>query len=473
MAVCLIANGMYRFVDHLSARAISPILFSTCFGISALLASTSFAQVNGPGTSDSALFDTVLSLPGDMASLPDGSQVGGVAGQTTQLNVSAGGTVGTVVDFESGSEVNIDAEVNLSGGTFGSFNAIDSVVNITGGDLLGNSDAMSGSQVNISGGSVNAFSASTGSDVNISGGSLNFNNLTIRSGSDVELIGGEFQLNGNSFNSNILSLNSGDVFSGTLVDGTPFILNDSFEDISITSVNSLTPIVATNFVVDNTTTNVPSGLRSGQTLSLLADGAIENDFSLVNSTLNIDGGELGLSARAVGSEVNVSGGTLGGGFDAFVGSQVNVTGGEVGNTFDAFAGSEINISGGQVGDAFEAFSGSVVNISGGTFGFRFTALSGSEVNLFGSDFQIDGVPIANLTDDVAFTIDSRDVELTGTFLDGTPFSFDLGDPEFNEIEDIFQDGATLTVTSVGVPEPSSVMFIALLITGGAARRRRV
>ena len=72
------------------------------------------AQVNGPGPSDPALFDTVINLPPE----PDiGSfeTIGGVDGETTQLNVMGFGTVDVSFDAESGSEVNI------SGGTVGSF----------------------------------------------------------------------------------------------------------------------------------------------------------------------------------------------------------------------------------------------------------------------------------------------------------------------------------------------------------------
>ena len=50
--------------------------------------------------------------------------------------------------------------------------------------------------------------------------------------------------------------------------------------------------------------------------------------------------------------------------NAFSGSEVNISGGSVGNSFDAESGSVVNISGGSVGSDFIAESGSVVNISG-------------------------------------------------------------------------------------------------------------
>lgn len=110
----------------------SPLTLVRCLsiGICTLLISPALAQVNGPGPSPSSDFDIVLNLPGDEAVITGGynESIGGVAGQTTQLNVSDGGNVGFSFEANSGSEVNI------SGGTVGDF-----------------FDANSGSEVNILG----------------------------------------------------------------------------------------------------------------------------------------------------------------------------------------------------------------------------------------------------------------------------------------------------------------------------------
>ena len=145
-----------------------------CFGISAFLMSSSFAQVNGPGPSPSGDFDTVINLPGDEAIISDGfgEEVGGIPGQTVQLNVSDGGALGAFFDAEAG------GEVNISGGDVGSFLS-----------------ANDGSEVNISGGTVgNALSANAGSVVNISGGNLG--NFRANPDSVVNLIGRRFFLDG-------------------------------------------------------------------------------------------------------------------------------------------------------------------------------------------------------------------------------------------------------------------------------------
>ena len=68
-----------------------------------------------------------------------------------------------------------------------------------------------------------------------------------------------------------------------------------------------------------------------------------------------------------------------------------------------------------------------------------------------------------------FTISDRDVTLSGTLEDGSLFSFDLNSSVVND-GDLFELGATLTVTFV--PEPGS---LALLGLGGLTtmlRRRR-
>lgn len=197
-------------------------------------------------------------------------------------------------------------------------------------------------------------------------------------------------------------------------------------------------------------------------LSLPIDQNISNLQSAggdeLTTRINVSiGGSIGNSFDALsGTEINVSGGVIGIVFDAFDGSEINITGGIVGGSFDANDGSEVNISGGSVGASFDAFSGSVVNISGGTIGDDFDALAGSQINLFGSDFALDDVLIdEEQLSDEPFTIEKRDVTLSGTYADGTEFSFDLKS-EFENGEDFFSTDATLTVT-LGPPSDTIII----------------
>ena len=142
------------------------------------------------------VFDTVINLPTD-GEIDDEESVG----DGTQLNVFEGGTVGN--DFT----------------------------------------AFSGSEVNITGGSVGrSFTASSGSVVNISGGSVGAD-FDVFGDGNVTLSGGEFRLNGADFGGTTIALDDGDVFTGTLADGSAFIFSDEagdrFSAVNLVNVLSL------------------------------------------------------------------------------------------------------------------------------------------------------------------------------------------------------------------------------------------
>ena len=324
-----------------------------------LLAPSVSAQVFDSGPSDSALFDNVIDVGPDVSVSED---IGG-DGTTTQLNISDGGSVGNNVSAESGSEINVSggtvggsfdansgSEINVSGGTVGgAFDANSgSEVNISGGSLGSNFNAQSGSVVNISGGTVGSlFDAESGSVVNISGGTLgtfteafsgsvvnisggligdffdaesgsvvNISGGTFGSTfdalpeSDVELIGGNFELNGTAFSGPTISLTEGegDVFSGTLTDGSTFIFSDAASDTlsNVTLTSEVLPAVDVSPIVVATANPVglSGGLRSGQTLTIVSGGEVAGDFEMIDATLNVEGGQLGGGAGAIRTEVN-------------------------------------------------------------------------------------------------------------------------------------------------------------------------
>ncbi len=341
------------------------------------------AQVNGLGPSDPALFDTVINLPPD-PDIDSVESIGGVIGQTIQLNVMDGGTVGQFFRANTGSEVNIsggDVEGNF-------FSSSGSEVNISGGNIGGSSGAFSGSVVNISGGNVGgSFIAFLGSEINISGGSIG-RGFDGRSGSDIELLGGEFKLNGNTFTNRSITLGGGDVFTGTLMDGSAFIFSSNSSDriIGVTLTPTSLPAIDTEpILVDTSLPSRSSGLRAGQTLTLTEGGELGVNFEAVHATLNIEGGVLGSTASTAQSVVNISGGSVGRFFVADSNSEVNITGGNVGSDFRADKGSVVNISGGSVGNDFRANTNSQVNISGGSVGDDLVAVFDSQVNISGGD----------------------------------------------------------------------------------------
>ena len=440
---------------------------ATCLGVWICWISPALAQVNGSGPSPSSSFDIALNLPGDEAIITGNANesIGGIPEQTTQLNISDTGVVGSFFAAESGSEVNISggavgdsfqansgsevninggsvannfsalsgSEVNINGGSVGSrvnisggfvgssFNALSgSVVNINGGSVAIFFQAFSGSEVNINGGSIGRlFQAMSGSEVNISGGSVG-RRFRARSDSDVELIGGEFRLNGANFDGGSISLSDGDLFTGTLSDGSAFIFSDasdSLSNVTLTPV-SLPPLDTNPIVADAPVVGGPSGLRTGQQLTLVTGGSLGDNFAVVDAILNVDAG------------------TVGNGLETYA-SVVNINGGSVGEDFDAHSGSEVNISGGFVGEGFRANPGSVVNISGGAVGGLFKARSGSDVELIGGEFRLNG---ANF-DSGSISLSDGDV-FTGTLADGSAFIF--SDDSFDMLEDV-------TLTPVSLP----------------------
>lgn len=69
------------------------------------------------------------------------------------------------------------------------------------------------------------------------------------------------------------------------------------------------------------------------------------------------------------------------------------------------------------------------------------------MNLFGTQFVLDGTDITDsLSVNVPFTVNDRDVTLSGLLHDGSPFSFDLKREYVGFSEDYFHPDATLTVT---------------------------
>ncbi len=241
----------------------------------------------------------------------------------------------------------------------------------------------------------------------------------------------------------------------------------------------------------------PDGSSSNTELNMTGGflGGFFRAFS--NTTVNISGGTISSGFNAgnpdgTGSNtlVNISGGSFGIDFETHAGSITNISGGtfieifaldgSVININDDFsvpritaaAHTTINVNGGNTSDIFLASALSTVNLAGGTVSGVFKALFASEVNVLGTSFVLDGVDLTpTLTPGVPVTIPDRGVLLDGTFANGNPFSLNL-----NPIDSVavsphfFSPKATLTITLV--PEPGA---LALLGAGGLAliRRRRV
>lgn len=452
------------------------IRYLTCSLLaSSLMVLVATAQVNGPGPSNPNDFDTVISVSGDQIfpSLSIGNRNRDTS-PTTQLSISNRGRVISGFSAHSGSEVNL-----ISGRVGHAFDAhFGSEINLFGGSVGVAFNAHSGSVVNLSGANVGeGFQARLGSEVNFSGGSVGYG-FEARSGSEVTLIGGEFELDGVAYTDSMITLESGNVFTGALIDGSSFLFNsaafDSLVGVKLMKAMLPTPISKPQIVTSDISDFAPSGLRAGQDLTLQAGGVLGENFAVVNATLNVKGGVVGSGLEVTRSLINVSGGTVGPGGRVFSGSEVIIEGGEVKIGFDANSGSLVHISGGSVGNFFDANAGSIVQISGGSVGEGFRANAGSKVALIGKDFKLGGHDLSHaLVRGQPYRIIAREGQtLTGTLSDGGGFSFVLNSSRVDgDGEDFFSTDAVLTVTLV-VPEPTSAMLLLFLSCCGFVARRR-
>ena len=262
---------------RLSSLSIVSFL-SIWLGISALLVSTSLAQVNGSGPSPSSLFDTVINLPDDVALIV--GSVGGVAGQTTQLNVTSGGTVAAFFFADSGSEVNISG--GIVGGDFEANSG--SEINISGGEVGNSFDAQSGSMVNISGGDVgNLFDALSGSEVNISGGAVGVG-FEAFGDSEVNISGGVVGGGFDAFGGSEVNISGGEVGAG-------------FDALSGSEVNISGGVVLDGFdAFDGSVVNISGGVvgnLAGPALQIPAFNAFGgSEVNILGSEFQIDGSQL-------------------------------------------------------------------------------------------------------------------------------------------------------------------------------------
>ena len=302
------------------------------------------------------------------------------------------------------------------------------------------------SEACISGGDISRFSTSGGAGpIQVSGGS--FGNFQANN-SDVEIIGAEFRLNNTEFTQPIIDLNDTDVFSGTLSDGSAFIfaapvnsfLGDELDGVALTTTTvpdfSLEPIV-----VDSDNPVGPQGLRSGQTLTLREGGTLNDNFAVLpDAALHIEGGIMGERGKVAFAEVNITGGRIGQNFVASCGSNVSIHGGVIDGHFQGNPGSNISVTGAafHTRNCFSIHQNSIVTISGGSFGTDFEANPGSQVELIGGEFLLNNSPFL----DTSITLNEGNDVFSGTLSDGSTFIFTTEDTD--RLEDV-------TLTTVALP----------------------
>ncbi|MCA9187007.1 MAG: hypothetical protein R3E01_09675 [Pirellulaceae bacterium] len=223
-------------------------------------------------------------------------------------------------------------------------------------------------------------------------------------------IGRSFEVGAIDHSSQDVILNvAGGVVGGELHANGGSVVNVSLGTVGddmVAKINSQVNIsggtVGFNFVAEtNSSMHLSGGLLRGDVVAH------------TDSVIDISGGTLGPFTEAGlpdGSssnvEVNISGGYVGGGFNANGGSRIVMTGGVLGNIF------------GSGGDSFNAYAHSLVNIFGGVFDYDFDTFEDSNVHLHGGEFMIDDQPAPV---EVPITLSSWNI-LTGVLSDGTPFA---------------------------------------------------
>jgi len=202
-------------------------------------------------------------------------------------------------------------------------------------------------------------------------------------------------------------------------------------------------------------------LAAGQawttTIAFYSDGVIQNgdEYSYVSvyndAIVDMTGGTVTIQLGAYDSStVNISGGVLNGVFTSgeSVDSTLNLSGSMQADEVEIWGSGTLNMLGGTIGSV-EIHN--VANLYGGTISDYLLATS--TVNIYGYDFEYD--PLAG---------NYQGGQLTGFWLDDTPFSIDL----------YYQDipGAPIIDTwshIVLIPEPTTILLLAI---GGIILRKR-
>lgn len=313
----------------------------------------------------------------------------GIAAESSsEINVSGGEVQGEIVlnrgvaNISGGSigglSLTNQAQAEIVGGELFDLSASDSAARVSGGSIefLG---AHNGSEVTVIGGEIAGLVSSFGGSTSIQGGALG--DVYQWNGGSVEIQGYDFRVDGvpiegleNTGDQVGYSYSEGSLFSGTLADGTPFVISDgdvgggfNIENGVVRLMRVESPDRPAHFTVP--TDGAPLGLADERTLLLLNGGRLGNNFTVADgSDVTIQGGEVGNNLEVIQSTASISSGIVGDGLDVFAAATVDVSGGIIGDQVDVHSGGELSVSGGQLGSLGRLQEGSMTTITGGVIG---------------------------------------------------------------------------------------------------------
>lgn len=330
--------------------------------------------------------------PGEIVISGSNAPLSAKAGQT--VRVAAGGVVAR--NFMAGPT---SAVVVEQGGAIGrNLEAIDANITLRGGTIGDSLELIQGTGLVIDGGSVgDGIYSSTGGPVTIYGESFRVAGVEVpglsQPGDEVHL-------------ATVVD------FTGLLSDGTPIIFSSIDDDFlspaAGVNLRYAAAPAATPGTIVASTDPVPQGVRGDQTLVVDAGSSVGSHFVAGwGATVNVQtGAAIGRNFEAIGTNVNVEGGTIGPAMDAFEGTGVAVdNGGAIGEGFEAVQsdvdlidgsigdnatigdGASLHVSGGSVGENLSIRRGGSLKVTGGVIGQFFTAFNAERVEVTGGVFR--------------------------------------------------------------------------------------
>ncbi|QDS98460.1 hypothetical protein [Adhaeretor mobilis] len=350
-----------------------------------------------------------INLPADPT--PAGLRAGQV------LTVGAGATLPPIFAAHRGSVVNLQAGGEIGHG----FRATAATVNVSGGTLGPQSQVQPGTVVYQSGGRIGSeFTVLPGGTFAMSGGTIadGLQSFTtygaVRGQGNVELYGGDFEINGvpvagldQPGASVELRLTINEWLTGVLADGTPIALSDmdssgfgvsSHGIVTLVSQQPAAP-VASNTILNHYAPELV-GIRGDQTIQVLSGGSLGEDFNAgVGSMIRVDaGGSVGNNLEVTGGYVHLNGGSIGHEADLLNGSHLQLDSGSIEYNLHAYSGSSIEIQDGST-QSIQLGNETTASVYGGSVAVL-SATAGSLATIKAGAFGSVSADSDNMTEDV-------------------------------------------------------------------------
>ena len=187
----------------------------------------------------------------------------------------------------------------------------------------------------------------------------------------------------------ILPFGDATVLSGTFASGTPFGFSPLDGDSLVGRIVRLrrTPVANDPQMFNLPSDPVPLGVSAEQVL-VAGDGAVVgNHFNAGFGSRVIvkANATVGDNFEAAGAVVEINGGSIGAGLDAFPGSSVTLNSGEIGNSASVYDGAQLLVDGGTVGDFLQVFPGGRVEVQSGMVGEQMRVRDGGLLVVSGGE----------------------------------------------------------------------------------------